>query len=109
FQPAIAPQLQNIARVAHASGLRSKEGKPEACATLIGVPYKLKPLARSIWISTSSPISSLSPSPVRRSLGEGGNTAILLVRVRPIRRAGFVLLGPSERTSTRCPTSPSPA
>src|SRR5206468_275915 len=75
----------------------------------IGVPYKLKPLARSIWTSTSSPTSSSLSSPARRSLGGGGNTTILFVRVRPINRAGFVLLGPSQRISTVQPTNRSPA
>src|SRR5213080_4907837 len=51
-----------------------------------GVPYKLNPFA--CWIRTSriSPVSFSSPS----------NTTILFVRVRPIRRAGFVLLRPSK-------------
>ncbi len=31
------------------------------------------------------------------------NTTILFVRVRPINRARFVLLGPSQRTSTLLP------
>src|SRR5438067_10851400 len=64
-----------------------------------GVPYKLNPFA--CWIRTSkiSPASLSSPS----------NTTILFVRVRPIRRAGFVLLRPSQRTSRSRPTNRSPA
>src|ERR1700730_273736 len=68
-----------------------------ACAVATDVPYKLNPVARSIRTSTNVPARSSALS----------NKTILLVRVRPIRRDGLVLLGPSQRTSSVRSTRPS--
>src|ERR1051326_8662423 len=93
--PGFQPDL-----VVHASSVQSfsrqdaRSARQAGCLCYRSVPYKLNPLACSICTVTSSPTNSSRP----------GNTTILLVRVRPIKRCRFVLLGPSQSTSTSRPT-----